>query len=132
MLRTAIFAWLAAVACSAGSDTSSEQHAFTDDAGRSCQAALEKSSPDTPSLSQSVSCDGEARQCSAESSPCFQLTVDDASQQVQNCPACCRGTASSFNSADCSRLLCKTDADCVYSRAQCLGGACVCENGLCE
>src|SRR6478752_375441 len=126
------FALWATSACSAGNDTISEHHAFTDAVGRSCQAVLEKTSASAPSLSDSVSCDSDAKQCSSESNPCFQLSVDDVSGEVRNCPACCKGTASSFTSSDCSALICNTDADCVYSRARCVGGACVCTNGICE
>jgi len=132
MLRSGILACLACVSCSAGGDTSTEKHAFSDSAGRVCDATLEKSSPATPSVTASVSCDGEGRQCSAESTACFELTVDDVTNQLANCPACCRGSASSFVSADCSALVCVTDVDCVYSRAQCVGGACVCPSGVCE
>ncbi|HYP91221.1 MAG TPA: hypothetical protein VEQ59_23810 [Polyangiaceae bacterium] len=122
----------ATVACSAGNDTISEEHSFTDGAGRSCRAVLEKTSVSAPSLSDTVSCDSGTRQCSAESKPCFQLSVDNDSGEVRNCPACCQGTASSFTSSDCSPLVCNTDADCVFARAQCVGGACTCENGICE
>lgn len=132
MLRLGLSAWLACVACSAGGDTISEPHAFSDGAGRVCRATLERPSPGAASLTQSVSCEGDARQCSKESAPCFQLNVDAMSAQLNNCPACCRGSASSFNSAECSALVCEIDADCVYSRAQCLGGACVCPKGICE
>jgi hypothetical protein len=132
MLRSGLSLWLTCVACSAGGDTVSEQHDFSDSAGRSCRATLEKASPGTPSLTQAVSCEGYSRQCSTESRPCFQLNVDDMSEQINNCPACCRGSASSFNSTECSALVCETDADCVYARAQCLGGACVCPDGICE
>lgn len=128
----AVIACAVFIACSAGADTSPEPHAFADDAGRSCTATLEKTSPTARSVSQSVACDGEGRQCSKESNPCFQLTVNAETKQIENCPACCRGTATSYNSADCSALICETDVDCVYSRAQCVGGACVCPNGICE
>jgi hypothetical protein len=129
------FRWLVCFvcgACSAGSDTSSERHAFEDGAGRACEAALEKTSSSAASLSVAVSCDGDGKQCSKEAKPCFQLNVDDLNQGLYNCPACCRGSASSFVAADCSALVCETDADCVYSRARCLGGACSCPNGICE
>jgi hypothetical protein len=132
MLRVALLGWLSCVACSADADTSAEQHVFTDAAGRSCEATLEKSSPSAPSLSQSVRCDGDARQCSPEASACFQLTIDDMTHQIHDCPACCRGTATSYREADCSALVCELDADCVFARAQCSGGACVCPSGGCE
>jgi len=132
MLRSGSWLWLTCVACSAGGDTISERHAFIDAEGRSCLATLEKSSPNARSLGQAVSCDGYSRQCSTEAQPCFQLNVDDTTNQVNNCPACCHGSATSFNAAECSALTCELDADCVYSRAQCLGGACVCPDGVCE
>lgn len=95
-------------------------------------ATLEKTSPDAPSLSQSVSCTSEGKQCSREATPCFQLSVEAQKREVQNCPACCQGTASSFVSKDCSTLVCETDADCVYARATCQDGKCACPNGYCE
>jgi hypothetical protein len=125
-------ALLTAVACSSGKDTTAEQHAFHDDGGRQCRATLEKTSPNAPSVSESVSCEGEGKPCSAEARACFQLNVDDASNQVRNCPACCKGTASSFVSSECSALICEVDTDCVYARAQCQDGVCVCPNGICE
>src|SRR5262245_31239181 len=60
-----------ALACSSEKDTTAEVHAFIDEQGRQCRATLEKTSPSAPSLSVSVSCEGEGRQCSGESSPCF-------------------------------------------------------------
>lgn len=134
MLRSTLVALGASCcfACSAGGDTTREEHAFGDAAGRACQVTLEKSSPSAPSLSATVSCDGEGRQCSSEATSCFQLSVDDMSHRVLNCPACCRGTASSFISSDCSELRCQSDSDCVYARATCQDGACECPNGICE
>jgi len=132
MLRSVFVVALTCAACSAGGDTHAEKHPFGDSAGRSCEATLERTSASAPSVGESVACDGEPKQCSKASTPCFELTVDDETKQLNNCPACCRGTASSFVAAECSALVCVTDADCVYARAQCLGGACVCPNGLCE
>ena len=132
MRRGLALALLAAVACSAGNDTHAEQHPFSDGQGRTCRATLEKASPNAASVGESVSCEGETKQCSAESTPCFQLSIDATSGAVLNCPACCKGTASSFVSSDCSAIVCETDPDCVYTRAQCLNGACTCPNGVCE
>jgi len=119
-------------ACASGNDVITEDHAFDDDAGRQCVATLTKTSASAPSSSQAVSCASGGKQCSAEASPCFQLNVEDESNQIRNCPACCKGTASSFVSSDCSPLLCQVDTDCVYARAKCDGGSCSCPNGLCE
>lgn len=103
-----------------------------DDAGRACDATLEKTSPTAPVVSESVSCDGAARQCSSESSPCFQLNVDTVSYEIRSCPACCRGSASSFSLADCSTVLCTTDDDCIYMQAKCQSGKCRCPLGYCD
>ena len=132
VLRSAPLLLVGAAACSAGNVAVSEEHAFSDGSGRSCRATLEKASASSPSLSSSIGCDGEAKQCSKESAACFQLSVDDTTFGVRNCPACCKGTASSYLAADCSALVCNTDVDCVYARATCVGGACVCANGVCE
>jgi hypothetical protein len=128
----ALLALLTALACSSGKDTTAEEHAFDDARGHVCRATLEKTSPSAPSVSQSVSCEGDARQCSTEATPCFQLNVDGESTEVRNCPACCKGTASSFVASDCSSLVCENDAGCVYARARCQDGVCVCPNGYCE
>jgi len=132
MLRLALLLALASLACSSGKATTDELHDFSDDKGHTCQAKLAKTSPTSPPVSESVSCDGEAKQCSAESQPCFELSVDRDSFAIRNCPACCRGTASSFVSAECSAVLCVSDADCVYRQAKCLEGACTCPNGSCD
>lgn len=127
--------WLSAVlalACSSGKATSDELHDFNDSKGRACHAKLAKTSPTSPPVSESVSCDGEAKQCSPESRPCFELNVDTETFEILNCPACCRGSASSFVSADCSAVLCASDADCVYRQAKCIEGACSCPNGNCD
>lgn len=122
--------WL--LACAGGKETTPEDHAFTDAQGRTCRATLEKTSPSAPSVSDSVSCEDGARVCSAESTPCFELSVTVDTYAVMNCPACCRGSASSYVSADCSAVLCETDADCIYQRAVCTDGACLCPSGVCE
>lgn len=132
MLRLALLLALASAACSSGKATTEEHHDFNDSAGRTCQAKLEKTSPTSPPVSESVSCEGETKQCSAESQPCFELSVDRDSFAIKNCPACCRGTASSFVSADCNAVLCANDADCIYRQAKCLEGACTCPNGSCD
>lgn len=120
------------LACAAGKETSPEDHAFTDAQGRSCRATLEKTSPSAPSVSDSVSCEGDSRACSTDSTPCFDLSVTTDTFAVMNCPACCRGSASSYVSADCSPVVCQIDADCIYQRAVCEEGECVCPDGVCE
>jgi len=132
MLRLALFLTLSTAACSSGKATTDERHDFSDGAGHTCQAKLAKTSPTSSPVSESVSCDGEAKQCSAESHPCFELSIDRDSYAIQNCPACCRGSASSFASADCSPVVCAGDADCVYRQAKCVDGACTCPNGYCD
>lgn len=121
-----------AAACAGGKETSPETHAFVDTAGRSCEATLEKTSPAAPSVSEAVSCDGGERVCSTEASPCFELSVTPDTYAVMNCPACCRGSASSYTSAECSAVTCMVDADCIFQKAVCSGGACVCPDGVCE
>ena len=132
-MRTRVL-WLALLvsACSSNDDTTKEQHAFVDADGRSCQAMLEKTSPSAPVLSQAISCDGEGRDCSAESRACFQLSINAETFEIQNCPACCQGAASSYYAADCSGITCTTGADCVYERAICTDGACFCPGGACD
>jgi hypothetical protein len=132
MLRLARLLVLSVLACSSGKATSDEDHAFNDGAGHTCQAKLAKTSPTSPPVSETVTCEGEAKQCSADSRPCFELNVDRESFAIKNCPACCRGSASSFTSADCSTVLCADDADCVYRQAECVEGACTCPNGYCD
>ena len=122
----------ALVACSSGKVTTTDKHDFNDGAGRTCEAALARTSPTSPPVSESVSCEGEAKQCSAESKPCFELSIDSASYEIRNCPACCRGSASSFTAADCSTLVCASAADCVFAQSQCVDGLCKCPNGFCE
>jgi hypothetical protein len=132
MLRLALSIALLVSACSTGTTTLEEQHSFSDGAGHTCLAKLAKTSPTAPVVSESVSCDGEGKQCSAEATPCFQLNIQAVSYAIRNCPACCKGSAASFVQADCSALVCETDADCVYSQAQCVAGACTCPTGYCD
>ncbi len=132
MLRLALLLLGGVPACSSGRATTEEQHDFSDEAGRTCQAKLAKTSPTTPPVSEAVSCEGDGRQCSHDSTPCFELSIDRDSYAIRNCPACCRGSASSFVSADCSAILCAADADCVYRQAKCQAGACVCPKGYCD
>ncbi|RYZ08421.1 MAG: hypothetical protein EOO73_08200 [Myxococcales bacterium] len=120
------------LACAGGKETSPEEHDFSDARGRACRATLEKTSPGSPSVSESVSCEGDTRVCSSESAPCFELSVTTDTYAVMNCPACCRGSASSFLLDECSAVLCETDEDCVYQRAVCEDGACTCPEGVCE
>jgi hypothetical protein len=132
MPRLALLLALFSIACSSGKATTDEKHDFNDEAGRSCQAKLAKTSPTSPPVSEAVSCEGEAKQCSGEAQPCFELNIDHDTFAIKNCPACCRGSASSFVSADCSPVLCASDSDCVYRQAKCLQGACTCPNGYCD
>jgi len=122
----------ALLGCSSGGSTKPELHDFSDDAGRACRATLEKTSPTAPVVSESVSCDRAARQCSADSTPCFELNIDTLSYQIKNCPACCKGSASSFVLADCNVVLCTTDSDCVFDQAKCDAGTCKCPQGSCD
>ena len=126
--------WLLALLASACSsdDTIQERHQFQDSAGRACQATLEKVRPGSPSVSQSVSCDGQPKACSGESSACFVLSVDTASEEIRSCPACCKGNSSSFVGAECALVICEVDDDCVYAEASCESGLCRCPAGYCE
>ena len=128
----AVCALCVLMACSSGGQTKPEEHDFSDDAGRACQATLERTSPSAPVVSQSVSCDSAAKQCSSESAPCFELNIDATTYQIRNCPACCKGSASSFVLADCSTVLCAADSDCVYAQAKCQTGICTCPQGSCD
>jgi hypothetical protein len=83
-------------------------------------------------VSESIVCEGEVRACSAEATPCFELSVTTDTFAVMNCPGCCRGSASSYASADCSPVQCERDEDCVYQRALCTDGSCECPEGVCE
>jgi hypothetical protein len=127
------WAWLllSCVACSSDDDTFKETFAYSDNTGRTCQATLEKTSPGSPSINQSVTCDGIGRQCK-ESAPCFVLGVDTDTDAIRNCPACCKGNSSSFFGAECSIVVCETAADCVYAKAECVDGLCSCPEGACE
>ena len=125
--------WLALVAlsCSSDDDTLKETHDFADSAGRACQATLERTSTSSPVVFSSVACDGADKDCSNESTPCFQLSVAVGSVELLNCPACCIGDASSFITSECSQVVCETDADCIYAEATCAGGVCACADGHC-
>jgi len=121
-------------ACSSSGEGIKETRNFTDSQGRNCQASLRRDSAHAPAASEGVACDGASRQCSTESTPCFELSV--ATQEdgyvLRNCPACCLGTASSFVFADCNPVACTANADCVFALATCEAGRCVCANGECE
>lgn len=132
MLRLMLLLTSAVLGCSSGRATTDERHDFSDSAGRDCQAKLAKTSPNTPPVSEAVSCEGDAKQCSTESKPCFELNIDRESYAIRNCPACCRGSASSFVSAECSAILCAADQDCIYRQAKCQDGVCVCPKGFCD
>jgi hypothetical protein len=132
MLKCITWLALAALACSSDDDTVKESHDFTDAEGRSCQAVLERTSTTSPVVSSSVECDGAGKACSSESTPCFQLSVDAESAQLRNCPACCKGSSSSFVGSECSVVSCQSDADCVFADATCEGGVCNCAQGHCE
>jgi hypothetical protein len=118
--------------CSSDDATLKERHDYQDDSGRSCQATLEKTSSGSPAINQSVSCDGEPKACSGESSACFVLSVDGDSEAIRNCPACCKGNSSSFVGAECAIVVCQTALDCVYAEAECQDGSCRCPGGDCE
>lgn len=119
-------------ACSSDDATVTESYQFQDRAGRTCQATLEKTSPSSPSVNQSVSCDGVPKSCSGEASACFVLSVDAESEEIRSCPACCKGNSSSFVGSECAALVCETDRDCVYAEASCEAGSCRCPGGYCE
>lgn len=123
---------LFALSCSSDDATVKERYDYRDSAGRACRATLEKTSPGSPSLHQSVTCDGEPRECSAESSACFVLTIDDMTEDIRSCPACCRGNSSSFVRGDCAVVACESDSECIYAEAKCVEGTCRCPGGFCE
>ena len=123
----------ATLGCSSVGDPLRERRDFSDGEGRACRATLAKSSQSGPAVSESVSCDGDAKQCSAETKSCFELSVagEADAYAVRNCPACCLGTASSFAASDCTAVVCSADTDCIYARAECQDGVCVCPLGAC-
>ena len=123
---------LAASACSSDDDTLKETHDFVDAAGRACQATLERTSTSSPVVFSSVACDGAGKECSTESTPCFQLSVPMGTTELLNCPACCIGSSSSIVTSECSTVTCQADADCIYAEASCQDGVCVCADGHCE
>src|SRR5687767_10955037 len=107
MPRRWLWLLLSCWACASHDDTLKETYAYTDSNGRACQAVLEKTSPGSPSINQSVSCDGEPNTCSSESDPCFVLSVASDTEVIRNCPACCKGNSSSFVGAECSTVVCE-------------------------
>lgn len=123
---------LLAGGCSSDDPTVKETHAFIDDAGRSCEATLERTSDRSPVVSSAVACDSTARECPSSARPCFQLSVRPEGVALLNCPACCLGASSRFSYDDCSGLTCESDADCVYGGAECTDGTCTCPSGRCE
>lgn len=133
VLRTSwVWIALASGACSSDDDTIEERHGFADADGRVCQATVEKARADAPVLSVAVECEGGSRTCSSDARSCFQLDVAPETFEILNCPACCRGAASSFFAVDCSPVTCRTAADCVYESASCTAGVCVCATGACD
>jgi hypothetical protein len=132
MPRHWLWLLLASSACSSNDDTIEQTYDYADSTGRACQATLEKTSPGSPSVNQSVSCDGAPKACSGESSPCFVLSVDPENEAIRNCPACCKGNSSSFVGTECSIVVCETEADCVYGKSTCVSGLCNCPGGYCE
>lgn len=121
-------------ACSSSGAKIEETRTFNDEQGRACSAKLTRTSEHAPAVSESVSCDRDAKQCSAEANPCFALSTANEEQgyTLRNCPACCSGSASSFVSADCSPVACDADADCIFDLARCVDAVCVCPNGVCD
>lgn len=132
MLRLVTGALLALPACSSNDDTITEDHVFSDAQGRICRATLERKGESSPVVFSKVSCDGAGRECSSESTPCFQLSVAPDGTELRNCPACCKGSSSSFVSSQCNAVLCRTQSDCVYADASCTDGVCQCPGGRCE
>ncbi len=132
MRRLWLWIALSCVACSSDDERIKERHDYRDNAGRNCQVTFEKTSPGSPSVAQSVSCDGEPKACSGDSDACFVLSVDSDTEDVRSCPACCQGNSSSFVGSECAVLVCETDEDCVYAQAKCQTGSCTCPGGYCE
>lgn len=126
--------WLAlsVLACSSDDPTLKEPHDFRDGEGRSCRAVLERTSETSAVISSTVECDGSSKECSSESAPCFQLSVARMGTELRNCPACCKGSSSSFTSSECSPVTCADRDDCVFSDAECVDGICSCADGRCE
>jgi hypothetical protein len=131
MSKCSLWLTLLVLSCSSDDDTIKESHDFADEAGRACRATLERTSTSSPVVFSSVACDGIGRGCSSESTPCFQLSVADDTVELLNCPACCIGDSSSFVTSQCSRVVCESDADCIYTEATCKNGACACADGHC-
>lgn len=130
--RSLHYAALLALACAGGKETTPEDHPFSDAQGRSCRATLEKTSQSSPSVRESVNCEGPAKECSPGSTPCFELSTERESRGLMNCPACCKGSAASFLSKECSAIVCESDADCIFGKALCREGTCACPDGSCE
>lgn len=123
----------AAFGCSSSGDPEHEAHDFNDAQGRACRATLVKTSKSGAAVSESVSCDADAKACGGEAKPCFELSIaaEVDAYAIRNCPACCLGTASSFVESECTGVVCSADADCVFASAKCQDGACVCPQGSC-
>jgi hypothetical protein len=134
MKRWASVCVLVLGACASSGAGIEESREFSDALGRACQAKLSRTSQHAPALSESVTCNGMARECSGESRPCFELSTGkkDDGYALGNCPACCLGTASSFVMSECSPVVCTVDADCIFGGATCEGGTCVCPSGICD
>jgi hypothetical protein len=132
MSRCVLWLALGALACSSDDATVKEDHDFSDGSGRVCQATLERTSSSSPVVFSSVACDGAGKDCSSESTACFQLSVEPNGIQLRNCPACCKGSSSSFVGSECSPVVCQSDSDCVYLDATCDSGVCTCADGHCE
>jgi hypothetical protein len=131
MSRCVILLALAVLGCSSDDDTLKETHDFGDAAGRACRAELERTSSSSPVVSSAVTCDGARKECSPESTPCFQLSVAEGMTELRNCPACCKGSSSSFVNDECSAVVCESDTDCIYAEATCQQGVCNCPDGHC-
>jgi hypothetical protein len=121
-------------ACASSGAGIEESREFVDALGRACLAKLSRTSEHASAVSESVTCDRMPRECSGESRACFELSTSkkEDGYALRNCPACCLGSASSFAMAECSPVVCSTDADCIFGRAKCESGTCVCPNGICD
>ena len=133
LLWSALFLAYVTVACSSTGDLVHEARAFNDAEGRVCSAKLAKTSQTSPAVSESVSCDSGAKQCSSDTKACFELSVagEADAYAIRNCPACCLGTASSFVTSECTTVVCSANADCIFAHAKCQDGTCVCPLGSC-